>query len=200
MRSPLKIPCATPAWGAWSLWTMSHPSQKGHTHKDTRQKQQHTQQARTRRDSTVTHAQCTTQAHVSHESLHHVQLFLKRSPPPPRPPSLWSHHCASLLLSLTLSYSLLLSLTLSYSLLLSLTLSCSLSLSLTLSYSLSFFLSFSLCLFLSLSLPRSYSLLVTLTLTYSLSLFLFFPLLLSLSHSYNLRPLPSPSTMTVLLV
>ena len=26
MRSPLKIPCATPAWGAWSLWTMSHPS------------------------------------------------------------------------------------------------------------------------------------------------------------------------------
>ena len=27
MRSPLKIPCATPAWGAWSLWTMSHPSQ-----------------------------------------------------------------------------------------------------------------------------------------------------------------------------
>ena len=27
MRSPLKIPCATPAWGAWSLWNMSHPSQ-----------------------------------------------------------------------------------------------------------------------------------------------------------------------------
>ena len=27
MRSPWKIPCATPAWGAWSLWTMSHPSQ-----------------------------------------------------------------------------------------------------------------------------------------------------------------------------
>ena len=26
MRSPLKIRCATPAWGAWSLWTMSHPS------------------------------------------------------------------------------------------------------------------------------------------------------------------------------
>ena len=26
MRSPLKIPCATPAWGAWSLLTMSHPS------------------------------------------------------------------------------------------------------------------------------------------------------------------------------
>ena len=26
--SPSKIPCATPAWGAWSLWTMSHPSQK----------------------------------------------------------------------------------------------------------------------------------------------------------------------------
>ena len=24
--SPSKIPCATPAWGAWSLWTMSHPS------------------------------------------------------------------------------------------------------------------------------------------------------------------------------
>ena len=23
--SPSKIPCATPAWGAWSLWTMSHP-------------------------------------------------------------------------------------------------------------------------------------------------------------------------------
>ena len=29
MRSPWKIPCATPAWGAWSLWTMSHPSQVG---------------------------------------------------------------------------------------------------------------------------------------------------------------------------
>ena len=29
--------------------------------------------------STVTHAQCTAQAHVSHESLHHVQLFLKTS-------------------------------------------------------------------------------------------------------------------------
>ena len=28
MRSPLKIPCATPAWGAWSLWTMSHPSHR----------------------------------------------------------------------------------------------------------------------------------------------------------------------------
>ena len=27
MRSPLKIPCATPAWGAWSLWTVSQPSQ-----------------------------------------------------------------------------------------------------------------------------------------------------------------------------
>ena len=27
MRSPWKIPCATPAWGAWSLWTMSHPSE-----------------------------------------------------------------------------------------------------------------------------------------------------------------------------
>ena len=27
MRSPWKIPCATPGWGAWSLWTMSHPSQ-----------------------------------------------------------------------------------------------------------------------------------------------------------------------------
>ena len=27
VRSPWKIPCATPAWGAWSLWTMSHPSQ-----------------------------------------------------------------------------------------------------------------------------------------------------------------------------
>ena len=26
MRSPWKIPCATPASGAWSLWTMSHPS------------------------------------------------------------------------------------------------------------------------------------------------------------------------------
>ena len=26
MRSPWKIHCATPAWGAWSLWTMSHPS------------------------------------------------------------------------------------------------------------------------------------------------------------------------------
>ena len=25
--SPSKIPCATPAWGAWSLWTMSLPSQ-----------------------------------------------------------------------------------------------------------------------------------------------------------------------------
>ena len=25
--SPSKIPCATPAWGAWSLWTMSHTSQ-----------------------------------------------------------------------------------------------------------------------------------------------------------------------------
>ena len=22
----MKIPCATPSWGAWSLWTMSHPS------------------------------------------------------------------------------------------------------------------------------------------------------------------------------
>ena len=32
MRSPLKIPCATPAWGAWSLWTMSHPSQKEKLH------------------------------------------------------------------------------------------------------------------------------------------------------------------------
>ena len=27
MRSPWKIPCATPASGAWSLWTMSHPKQ-----------------------------------------------------------------------------------------------------------------------------------------------------------------------------
>ena len=27
MRSPWKIPCATPASGAWSLWTMSHPTQ-----------------------------------------------------------------------------------------------------------------------------------------------------------------------------
>ena len=27
MRCPCKIPCATPAWGAWSLLTMSHPSQ-----------------------------------------------------------------------------------------------------------------------------------------------------------------------------
>ena len=26
MRCPWKIPCATPAWGAWSLLTMSHPS------------------------------------------------------------------------------------------------------------------------------------------------------------------------------
>ena len=25
--SPTKISCATPAWGAWSLWTMSHSSQ-----------------------------------------------------------------------------------------------------------------------------------------------------------------------------
>ena len=28
MRSPWKISCATPAWGAWSLWTMSHSSQR----------------------------------------------------------------------------------------------------------------------------------------------------------------------------
>ena len=27
MRSPWKIPCATPASGAWSAWTMSHPTQ-----------------------------------------------------------------------------------------------------------------------------------------------------------------------------
>ena len=25
----MEIPCATPAWGAWSLWTMSHPSHFG---------------------------------------------------------------------------------------------------------------------------------------------------------------------------
>ena len=31
MRSPLKIPCATPAWGAWSLWTTSHSSHRGNT-------------------------------------------------------------------------------------------------------------------------------------------------------------------------
>ena len=36
MRSPLKIPCATPAWGAWSLWTMSHPSQNVHKAEQTR--------------------------------------------------------------------------------------------------------------------------------------------------------------------
>ena len=32
MRCPWKIPCATPAWGAWSLWTMSHSSQNLYGH------------------------------------------------------------------------------------------------------------------------------------------------------------------------
>ena len=27
MRCPCQTPCATPAWGAWSLPTTSHPSQ-----------------------------------------------------------------------------------------------------------------------------------------------------------------------------